>query len=194
MASEAAPRVDDFLAWEERQELRYERLGGVVTAMTGGTVNHSKLAANAATALRDALRGSACEALGDNVKVATPGGDFVYSDAAVVCGGLTGSETVIRAPVVVVEVLSRGTEARDRGRKFEAYRSISSLRHYVLILPDERLVEVFSRRDDGSWADCRTFTDDAAVELPAIGVALALDAVYDSVRLPGDQTGEAAAG
>lgn len=194
MASQPAPRIDDFLAWEERQELRYERLGGVVTAMTGGTVNHGKLVGNAYAALRDALRGTPCEATAESVKVVTAAGDYLYPDVVVACTSLAGSETLLRDPVVVVEVLSRGTEARDRGRKFEAYRSIPSLRHYVLILPDERLVEVFSRRTDGSWADYRTFTDEAAVELPSVGIAIALDAVYDSVRLAGDRTGEAAAG
>ena len=67
----------------------------------------------------------------------------------------------ISNPVLVVEVLSPSTELRDRGKKFEHYRAIESLREYVLIAQDHVLVERFTINADGQWAllDYRTLDD-----------------------------------
>lgn len=44
--------LDEFLAWERRQELRYELDGIRAVAMTGGTVEHSGIACAASDAVR----------------------------------------------------------------------------------------------------------------------------------------------
>ena len=54
-------------------------------------------------------------------------------------------------PAAVFEVLSDSTERFDRGEKFAGYRSIPSLREFVLISQHERRVEHYARRDDGAW-------------------------------------------
>ncbi len=43
--------LDEFLAWERRQELRYEFDCARAVAMTGGTVEHSEIATNLVEAL-----------------------------------------------------------------------------------------------------------------------------------------------
>jgi Uma2 family endonuclease len=39
-------------------------------------------------------------------------------------------------PALIVEALSPSTEADDRGRKFDHYRSIESLAEYLLVVSD----------------------------------------------------------
>ncbi|MEK0083197.1 Uma2 family endonuclease [Benzoatithermus flavus] len=102
--------VEAFLAWEERREERYEFVGGVLTPMAGGTENHDLISANAIGALYDRLRGSPCRAHGSNLKVRSPVGAIMYPDAFVRCGHAQGGRTVVDDPVLVVEVLSPGTQ------------------------------------------------------------------------------------
>jgi Uma2 family endonuclease len=90
---------------------------------------------------------------------------------------------VLLNPVVIVEVLSDSTEAYDRGKKFEHYRTIPTLRHYVLISQDRHSIDCFSLRDDGSWslANCQGL--EGMVTLDAINGELAASEVYDKVTL-----------
>jgi Uma2 family endonuclease len=83
----------------------------------------------------------------------------------------------VRAPTVVVEVLSRSTEDHDRGAQWVAYRDLEPLRHYVLIAQDARRAEVYSR-DAKRWSLQVMAPPDAAV-LPAIGARLTFDEIYE---------------
>ncbi|MBL8892146.1 MAG: Uma2 family endonuclease [Planctomycetaceae bacterium] len=76
-------------------------------------------------------------------------GLMTYPDLMVVCGKpefVYDHGDVLRNPVVIFEVLSESTESFDRGKKFEHYRLIPSLRHYVLVSQDRCSVEVFTRQ------------------------------------------------
>ena len=68
-ASHADLSLDAFLQWEEQQPERFERVGGVVRMMAGGTADHDGSGVNVAAALQSRLRGSRCAAHGSNLKV-----------------------------------------------------------------------------------------------------------------------------
>ena len=72
--------LDDFLDWEERQELRYEFDGFQPVAMTGGTSEHSAIQRNLITALTIRLRGKPCQPHGSELKIAVAGSTR-YADA-----------------------------------------------------------------------------------------------------------------
>ena len=110
-----ARSLAEFLAWEEQQPDRYERIAGVVRMMTGGTIAHNRITRNSARALESQLQGSDCEVFTSDVKVATPAGDVMYPDVVVVCGAVPDQATWVETPVVVAEVLSASTAERDRG-------------------------------------------------------------------------------
>jgi Uma2 family endonuclease len=105
-----------FLEWEEQQSERYERVGGRVWMMTGGTLAHNRITTNVLVALRTRLK-SPCEAFVTDVKVVTPGEDVMYPDVVVACGAFADRATLLTEPVVIVEVLSQSTAARDQGFK-----------------------------------------------------------------------------
>lgn len=183
MPSDVAATIDHFLAWEEAQEERYERVGGVITMMTGGTHDHAMLKVNAYVALRRAPKRAGCTAIPEGVKLRSAKGDYFYPDAFVVCGEtVPGRQSLAERAVVVVEVLSPSTERRDRGVKRRAYQAIASLEHYVLVSSASVLVEVFSRRADGSWSDYAVYTEPGdQVLLPAIEAALPMAEIYDGI-------------
>jgi Uma2 family endonuclease len=168
--------VEDFLAWERRQAERYEFVGGVIRMMVGGSNAHTIIKGNVFAALRASLRGGKCRAMAEGSKVVTATATM-YPDAIVVCGPIDLAEDQVRAPAVVVEVLSRSTEDHDRGVKWVAYRDLESLRHYLLIAQDQRRAEVYSR-EAKRWS-LQVVAPPELVLLPAIGVQLTFDEIYE---------------
>jgi hypothetical protein len=63
-AARQSMTLDQFLAWEECQPLRYEFDGGRPVAMTGGTVAYELIGGTLRALLRERLRGKPCRAVG----------------------------------------------------------------------------------------------------------------------------------
>ncbi len=173
-----------YLAWEREQETKHEYLDGEVYAMSSGSRKHSLLASNTLTALSLALRTRACQVLTSDMRIKVEAtGLYAYPDVSVVCGQTRFEderEHSLLNPVVLVEVLSDPTEAWDRGRKFEHYRTIPSLMHYLLVSQHAALMELFTRRADGSWM-LHEIRKGSLVQLSAVEVELAIDEVCRNV-------------
>lgn len=153
-----APHFADdeaFLDWEELQTERHELVDGEVYAMTGARANHNLIAGNAYIWLRQALRGAPCRVFVTEHKLhINADGDFLYPDVMVTCDPRDrqpGEDRFISHPWLVVEVLSDSTAADDRGRKFEAYRAIDTLTHYLLVEQARPRAELFSKNEQGLW-------------------------------------------
>lgn len=176
--------VDEFLAWEREQELRYEFDGFAVHAMNGGTLAHSEIATNLVEALRRTLPGTACRAFRGDVKILVAG-RVRYPDAVVTCSPISTDSDIVPEPVVVFEVLSTGTASVDRVAKNAEYRATPSIQHYVMLEQKRMAATVFSRRGD-AWLGV-LLIGDVALELPAIGVEVPLSALYAGldVETPG---------
>jgi Uma2 family endonuclease len=87
-------------------------------------------------------------------------------------------------PVLIVEVLSESTEAYDQGKKFEQYRTLPSLREYLLVAQDAPRIEQWIRQPDDNWLRADTSGKDASVELASIGCTIPLSEIYDKVEWP----------
>ena len=170
----------EFLAWEERQDLRYEFNGSQPVAMTGGSYAHDKVATNLAVSLTPRLRGSPCVMHGANFKVLTNDGSR-YPDALVTCQEYGNSEKVARDPVVIFEVLSPGTAGTDRIDKVREYTALASMRRYVL-LEQHRVAATVLERQGAVWITS-VLTDDAVLSMPEIGIELPLAELYEGVTL-----------
>ncbi len=173
--------IAEFLAWEERQELRFEFDGFQPVGMTGGTMAHEIIGNTLRGLLRDRLRGTPCRALGPTLKVEVMG-RIRYPDAFVSCTPVPPDTTVIRDPVVVFEILSPSTSRTDRIEKLREYQATSSIRSYVILEQDSVAATLFARRD-GEWV-VRALTGDDALALPDIGVELPLGDIYADIDLP----------
>jgi Uma2 family endonuclease len=146
----------EYLVWERDQLEKHEYHAGEVFAMARATREHNLVVAAVVTRLTLALAERPCEVYPSDRRVYVPlTGLYTYPDASVACEppelDVTGGVDTLKNPTVVVEVLSPSTEAYDRGKKFEQYRALPSLRDYVLVASTEVLVEHYARRPDGSW-------------------------------------------
>ena len=130
---------------------------GEIFDMSGGRLSTVGISINIAGELRQRLKGKPCVPYESNLRlrvVAT--GLRCYPDASVYCGPMerdeedSAGETVTN-PTVLFEVLSKSTEAYDRGFKSEKYRQIESLKAYVLVSQTAAHAEVYQRLPDGSW-------------------------------------------
>ena len=175
--------LDEFLAWERRQELRYEFDGIRPVAMNGGTVDHSEIATNLVEALRRRLQGRPCRAFRGDLKIVVAG-RIRYPDATVTCSPVPRGTDVIPEPVVVFEVLSSSMAVTDRVEKNEEYRLTPSIRRYVMLEQTRRAATVFARAGD-DWAG-HVLTGDAVLAMPEIGVDLPLAEVYAGIAFASD--------
>jgi Uma2 family endonuclease len=174
----------EYLAMEQASETRHEYLDGEIYAMAGGTPEHGLLCANAIRELGVLLRGRGCTVYTSDVRVRVQAtGLTTYPDVTVVCGRLERDpedRNAIANPIMLVEVLSAGTESYDREQKFAHYRRIPSLREYLLVSQRERHVEHYRRNDDGTWTLRDVWPPDV-VDLGSIRCALSLEDLYQGV-------------
>ena len=172
-------RLDEFLEWERRQELRYEYDGAQPVAMTGGTVAHSVIATNLVQALQDRLRTGGCRAFRGDLKVLVAG-RVRYPDAVVTCSPVGNEADIIPDPVVVFEVLSSSTAGTDRIEKNEEYRATASIQRYVMLEQTRQAATVFARAGD-DWVG-HVLIGSTTLSMPEIEVEVPLGELYSGIE------------
>ena len=176
--------LQEFLAWEERQELRYEFDGFAPVAMTGGTDAHEGIGSRLRTLLDSRLIGKPCRVRGPTMKIEVLG-RIRYPDAFVYCTPVPRDQTVIKDPVVVFEVLSPSTSRTDRIAKLREYQATTSIRRYVILEQDAIAATEFTRRNE-DWV-ARALTAGDLISMPEIETEIALSDIYADVDLPPDE-------
>jgi Uma2 family endonuclease len=177
----------EYLALERQAEFRSEYIDGSIVAMSGGSREHSLIAGNLAGEMRSQLKGRPCEVHGSDMRVlVSQTGLYTYPDVIVVCGEplfLDEKRDILLNPTVIVEVLSPTTESYDRGKKSGHYRTLSSLREYILVAQDEVFVERYLRHGD-VWelTDFRRLDD--TLSLTSIDCHVPLREIYARIVFP----------
>jgi Uma2 family endonuclease len=173
----------EFLAWEAEQPDRHEFYRGEIFAMVGGSLRHNRVILNLASRIGGHLDGTPCQVFAEGVKVGLTEG-YLYPDVMVTCGRAeAGDEQVVTDPKLVIEVMSPSTKGYDKRDKFILYRSLESLREYVLIDPADRRVEVFTLAD--AAAEKWTMVDQSRAEaltLSSIDLMMPMEAVFKGVE------------
>ena len=154
-------------------------------SMSGCSPRHCLLAVSLIAALRSRLRGHRCTTYNSNLRIGIPGDDlYTYPDVSIFCEPMTflpGTDDTATNPTVIIEVLSKATEAYDRGKKFAHYRQLPSLREYLLVSQDAPVIERFTRESDDRWVLTTARGPGAVLPLPVIEAELPLDEVYAKV-------------
>lgn len=185
----AAPRIvteEDYLQAERRSLTKNEWRRGRIVAMSGGSPRHNLIVGNILAALKSALRGRRCLVLPSDQRVhVVATGTYTYPDVTVTCDKPrfhTLDKDSLTNPKVIVEVLSKSTEAYDRGSKFADYQSIPSFQEYVIVSQIDRRVEHFRRMDTGQWV--LTISEgDGVLSLPVLACEVRLEEIYADLDL-----------
>jgi Uma2 family endonuclease len=173
---------EEYLAWEEEQQIKHEYLDGQVYAKSGGTVNHGQIAINFATILRNHLGIGKCRVLSSDVKVEIQNSrEFIYPDISVTCDDRDKTATkFISHPNLIVEVLSPSTEGYDRGGKFNLYRWSESLQDYVLVNTNKIELDLYQKNDRSRW-EIINFESGSSIELKSINLTFPIEQIYDGI-------------
>ena len=175
---------DDLLA-DEPEDERWELIcGRVVCMMVGARWEHHRICNNIGDGMDRRLRalGSPCRSLRATFRIKEGSSlSSLLPDVLVYCTRPPAGATFLEDATVVVEVLSPGTQRRDREEKWFAYQRLPSLQQYVLVSRDAPYVQRIDR-EDGSWSGFRVIEGlEAELALPALGIALPMREVYADV-------------
>ncbi|MFT3786417.1 MAG: Uma2 family endonuclease [Tepidisphaeraceae bacterium] len=179
---------EEYFDLEAKAEEKHEFHDGLIVAMAGGSVTHTRIANNLSRALGNRLAGSPCEPLGPDLRLHIPAyRKDVYPDMMTVCGPIEyhapdkSKGTILNARVVI-EVLSPTTAHYDRREKRDYYLSVPSVDCYVLIEQDGPHVDILSRNADGSWGIDFAHSLEGVAKLPTLGIELPLAEIYERVE------------
>jgi Uma2 family endonuclease len=178
----------DYVGVELDSHIKHEFLNGEIYAMAGGTEDHSALAIEVLSALRDATRKGPCRVHSSDLRIyVEEPGLATFPDGSVICGPLEQHPPSPKAtalnPTLLLEVTSDSSEEYDTRDKVEFYRTIPSLRDYVIVSHRERRITLHSRSETGAWST-RVGVSGGRVAVPSLSTELVIDEIYEksSVR------------
>ncbi len=176
---------EEYLALEEVADYKSEYYNGEIFALAGGSANHNRIIGNLYATFNFAFENRPCEAFMSDMRLLVKqSGLYTYPDVMVVCGQpefVAGRADTLRNPVLIVEVLSKSTENYDRGKKFEFYRAIPTLQHYLLIDQNRVYLEYFQKLEDGRWVLAEFHDPEETLIIEALDFEIAISRIYHKV-------------
>ncbi len=173
---------EEYLSIERQSGFKSEYFAGEMFPMAGASRRHNRIVTNLVAAMDGQLRARPCNVYSSDMRVKAPStGLFTYPDVVITCGEerfIDGENDVLVNPIVIIEVLSDSTEAYDRGKKFESYQRIESLKEYLLVAQNARRVEKFVRQSGKDWLYSEAHEPDEVIEIKSVECELRLADVY----------------
>jgi Uma2 family endonuclease len=180
-----------YFAWEAKQLEKHEYIDGQVYAMSGGSVNHGRIAIKLTALLDTHLANRPCITGNSDIRLNIVGtSNYTYPDASVTCDDRDTTTQYITYPCLIVEVLSARTESydslsetqSDRGGKFRMYRQNPVLQDYLLVSSTSIEIDLYHKTDTGEWMIINYQAGDT-VELKSIDLRFPIEQVYRGLVL-----------
>ena len=176
----------EYLILERASEIRHEYLDGEIFEMAGANKRHNLISINIIRMIGNQILDRECSVYGSDMRIRIPATEtYTYPDVVGLCEPEEfedETEDNLLNPALIIEVLSKTTEAYDRGAKFAYYQSIESFREYVLITQEPFRVEQFVRKDTSMWTYFEFRLADDVVQLSSIDCKLGLRDIYHKVE------------
>ncbi len=177
---------EEYLFYEETSPEKYDYFMGEVVARAGGSGDHNSIEGNLMGIFANVLQKTPCRPFTTNTKIWIPQrNSFFYPDAAIACGDLDIDKKngILHNPTVIFEILSDSTEAFDRGQKFDFYRTLPSLKEYILLRQDAYSVASFLIIDKNSWHTTLFEGIDKEVVIRSLDLKIQMKDLYRYVEL-----------
>lgn len=177
--------LEEYLEFDYNAESRYEYFDGEVIEMSGGSPEHSLLGSRIGFLLNRELMPKGCLVYSSEVKIKVPTMlPYRYGDVSALCGQpiyeLFGKQKLLANPNLIIEVLSPSTEKYDRVSKLKAYKSIESLREYMLVWQDRKLVMLFTKHNEKFWFQSE-YAGGETLKLESLECELGVDEIYQGI-------------
>jgi Uma2 family endonuclease len=179
--------LDEFLHWQDGTDTRYELIDGLPSAMAPPARAHGILCATLGAMINSGLLSKRPCRVQAEAGVSRPGRDDTcyIADLAVTCRPHRSGEQLVQDPILIVEVLSPGTERHDRRTKVPAYRDIESVQEILLIDSEAAYAEIF-RRNGAAWFSEIVRGGEAELHLSSIELQLPMAELYEGIDLQSD--------
>ena len=173
----------EYLEMEREADYKSEYYRGEIFAMAGAGFNHNRITENLSGEFFIRLKGKSCKGYSSDLRVHIPAnGLYTYPDFLIICGEnefLSDKKDTILNPTVIIEVLSQGTSAYDRGEKFHFYRSIPSLKEYAIVDSLSIGAEVWRKNEEGVWfLASEAYDIGGSIEIGSVTQELKLTDIY----------------
>ncbi|MDZ8054016.1 MAG: Uma2 family endonuclease [Aulosira sp. ZfuVER01] len=177
---------EEYLQLEETSEFKNEYRDGEIVPMASGTTNHNEIAGNFYANFKLRMRSKNYKIYMGDVRLWIPRYRiYTYPDVMVIQGEPIyegDGTTTVTNPLLIVEVLSKSTETHDRSNKFRFYRSIPTLKEYLMIDQYEFIVEQFAKNADGQWVLTENESENAVLSLQKIEFQIPFSEIYAGVN------------
>ena len=178
--------AQEYLEAEVNSQDRHEFINGEIVLMAGGTPNHNEVTSILNAILRVSLKGKPYSIFASDQRLWVPQlNNYTYPDLMVVAKPIelqSGRTDTITNPLLIAEVLSKGTRAYDRDEKFAAYRSIPSFQEYLLIDQYRLRVEQYSKTDANKWIFSEYSCGGDRLMLTSVQVEIAIVDLYENIE------------
>lgn len=175
----------EYLALETAATEKSEYRDGRIIPMTGGSTNHNQIIINLIAFLKFGLKGQSFRQFASDVKLWIPATNrYTYPDLMVVKDQPIYHDNrtdTIENPTVIVEVLSKSTQAYDRGDKFKVYRTLPSFEEYVLVNQYAKQIEHYVKTQEKRWIFSEYDQVDSSIQLEKVPFEISIDDLYDQV-------------
>ena len=172
----------EYLALEEAAEIRSEYDAGEIRAMAGGSRHHSLIIGNIHRRLHQGLETGDCEIHMSDMRLLVARHDlYTYPDVMIICGPvefMPERDDTVTNPTLLIEVLSPSTREYDRVKKFGIYKTLPSLREYLLVDSERVHVTHLQRLSNGKWTVDMVNDLADVLTLESIGCTLTLQQIY----------------
>ncbi len=178
----------EYLTMERRAlDTKHEYFDGEIFAMTRAQRNHVGINVNLTGELRNGFKSDQahCKVWSNDMRVKIEAG-YVYPDIVITCGDPQFEDNefdTLTNPVVIIEVLSKSTEAFDRGKKFDFYQNIPTIQEYILVSQDKYRVEQYIRQEQQNKWEYRSLKNiEQILELKSVNYELPLSEIYWDIK------------
>ena len=171
--------VEEFLAYDDGTDTRYELHRGELVAMAPPLQGHGRLVVRLAIQLASQLR-LPCEAMVETgIKSRHDSASFYQADLAVSCAPPRADHRWAEEPVLVAEVRSPSTERHDLYEKLIGYQSIASVQD-ILVL-DTRMARIDHFVRDGRGWRQTTHIGTGDIRLAGLEASIDLARLYEGL-------------
>jgi len=175
----------EYLELLANSDVKLEYADGKITMMSGSTRAHSDIADNTFVALRTGNTSCYIKSSDMAVSIQATGAHY-FPDISATCEEPefeSGGIARLKNPSSLIEVLSLSTERKDRGEKFDAYKTLPSFKEYILIDSKSLQVHAYYRKDKGDWQIGNYYRLDQHVEINSLGISIPMSVIYHGVDL-----------
>ena len=171
--------IEEYLAFEEKSEVRHEYYFENLVEMAGSSFIHNLINGNLFFIFKILFKERVERVFMDGFKAFIRTENiFFYPDLMI--AKPEQHEYYSTQPVLIAEVLSESTRKFDMVDKFIQYQKLDTLQYYLLVEPDKHLVIVHKKTEENEWQTDTYISIEDVIELPALQISIALKDIYES--------------